>query len=180
MAFYTNFATEFFHTVFTRIFLLRQDPLDLSFWSFLTFLHHGIECIPEKGSTRNKDHHHAGGGGGSTRNKDHLTWGRGWGILVFSIAIGQGSWTCNFFFFEYLYRLVCRLSSSTLKNVCYALRPYAFLLFQTLLGSYVYKIVSCCTGCSFDRWVILIPDDTRQGGGGGVFFKFAHFWREEG
>ena len=22
---------------------LRQDPLDLSFWSFLTFLHHGIE-----------------------------------------------------------------------------------------------------------------------------------------
>ena len=25
--------------------LLRQDPLDLSFWSFLTFLHHGIEEI---------------------------------------------------------------------------------------------------------------------------------------
>ena len=24
---------------------LRQDPLDLSFWSFLTFLHHGIEEI---------------------------------------------------------------------------------------------------------------------------------------
>ena len=23
---------------------LRQDPLDLSFWSFLTFLHHGIFC----------------------------------------------------------------------------------------------------------------------------------------
>ena len=25
--------------------LLRQDPLDLSFWSFLTFLHHGIEKV---------------------------------------------------------------------------------------------------------------------------------------
>ena len=24
---------------------LRQDPLDLSFWSFLTFLHHGIEKV---------------------------------------------------------------------------------------------------------------------------------------
>ena len=24
---------------------LRQDPLDLSFWSFLTFLHHGIAEI---------------------------------------------------------------------------------------------------------------------------------------
>ena len=24
---------------------LRQDPLDLSFWSFLTFLHHGIEEV---------------------------------------------------------------------------------------------------------------------------------------
>ena len=24
---------------------LRQDPLDLSFWSFLTFLHRGIEEI---------------------------------------------------------------------------------------------------------------------------------------
>ena len=24
---------------------LRQDPLGLSFWSFLTFLHHGIEEI---------------------------------------------------------------------------------------------------------------------------------------
>ena len=23
--------------------MLRQDPLDLSFWSFLTFVHHGIE-----------------------------------------------------------------------------------------------------------------------------------------
>ena len=22
---------------------IRQDPLDLGFWSFLTFLHHGIE-----------------------------------------------------------------------------------------------------------------------------------------
>ena len=47
MAFNTNFATEIFHTVFTRGSLLkeslRQDPLDLSFWSFLTFLHHGIE-----------------------------------------------------------------------------------------------------------------------------------------
>ena len=26
-------------------FFLRQDPLDLSFWSILTFLHHGIEEI---------------------------------------------------------------------------------------------------------------------------------------
>ena len=25
--------------------VLRQDPLDLSFWSFLTFLHHGIEEV---------------------------------------------------------------------------------------------------------------------------------------
>ena len=25
--------------------ILRQDPLDLSFWSFLTFLHHGIEEV---------------------------------------------------------------------------------------------------------------------------------------
>ena len=24
---------------------LRQDPLDLSFWSFLTFLHHGIDDV---------------------------------------------------------------------------------------------------------------------------------------
>ena len=24
---------------------LRQDPLDLSFWSFLSFLHHGIEEV---------------------------------------------------------------------------------------------------------------------------------------
>ena len=24
---------------------LRQDPLDLTFWSFLTFLHHGIEKV---------------------------------------------------------------------------------------------------------------------------------------
>ena len=24
---------------------LRQDPLDLSFWSYLTFLHHGIEKV---------------------------------------------------------------------------------------------------------------------------------------
>ena len=24
---------------------LRQDPLDLRFWSFLTFLHHGIEKV---------------------------------------------------------------------------------------------------------------------------------------
>ena len=24
---------------------LRQDPLDLSFWSFLTFWHHGIEEV---------------------------------------------------------------------------------------------------------------------------------------
>ena len=24
---------------------LRQDPLDLIFWSFLTFLHHGIEEV---------------------------------------------------------------------------------------------------------------------------------------
>ena len=30
------------HAVF---FFLRQDPLDLSFWSFLTFLHHGIEEV---------------------------------------------------------------------------------------------------------------------------------------
>ena len=28
-----------------RIANLRQDPLDLSFWSFLTFLHHGIEEV---------------------------------------------------------------------------------------------------------------------------------------
>ena len=26
-------------------FFLRQDPLDLSFWSFSTFLHHGIEKV---------------------------------------------------------------------------------------------------------------------------------------
>ena len=67
MAFYTNFASEFFHTVFTRRFVLKgtlrrdqkvifvkspnsspvvvQDPLDLSFWSFLTFLHHVIEEV---------------------------------------------------------------------------------------------------------------------------------------
>ena len=25
--------------------VLRQDPLDLSFWSFLTFLHHSIEEV---------------------------------------------------------------------------------------------------------------------------------------
>ena len=24
---------------------LRQDPLDLNFWSFLTFLHHGMEDV---------------------------------------------------------------------------------------------------------------------------------------
>ena len=26
-------------------FLIRQDLLDLSFWSFFTFLHHGIERV---------------------------------------------------------------------------------------------------------------------------------------
>ena len=39
----------FFHrySPFSSIFLskLRQDPLDLSFWSFLTFLHHDIENV---------------------------------------------------------------------------------------------------------------------------------------
>ena len=43
-------------------------------------------------------------------------------------------------FFEYFFLLVLRLSSSTSKNVCCALTPYAFLLFHTILGSYVYKI----------------------------------------
>ena len=31
--------------IFLRTSPLRQDPLDLSFWSFLTFLHHGIEEV---------------------------------------------------------------------------------------------------------------------------------------
>ena len=30
---------------YPRLQALRQDPLDLSFWSFLTFLHHGIEKV---------------------------------------------------------------------------------------------------------------------------------------
>ena len=28
-----------------RLSLLKAGPLDLSFWSFLTFLHHGIEEV---------------------------------------------------------------------------------------------------------------------------------------
>ena len=35
--------TIYIHTVVERF--LRQDPLDLSFWSFLTFFHHGIEEV---------------------------------------------------------------------------------------------------------------------------------------
>ena len=31
---------------------LRQDPLDLSFWSFFTFLHHGIEKSREASSVK--------------------------------------------------------------------------------------------------------------------------------
>ena len=60
-----------------------------------------------------------------------------------------------------------RLSSSTSKNECCALTPHAFLLFHTILGSYVYKIGWCCTGYSFNRRVILIPDRRSARGGGG-------------
>ena len=34
-----------FHTKTVFLQDLRQDPLDLSFWSLLTFLHHGIEEV---------------------------------------------------------------------------------------------------------------------------------------
>ena len=53
MAHLTNFSFEFFYEIFTEdaslLFLYhgakKAGPLDLSFWSFLTFLHHGIEEI---------------------------------------------------------------------------------------------------------------------------------------
>ena len=34
-----------FMEIVQRLKKLRQDPLDLSFWSFLTFLHDGIEKV---------------------------------------------------------------------------------------------------------------------------------------
>ena len=42
------FCKHFFSFQLDQIFefcLLRQDPLDLSFWSFLTFLHHSVEKV---------------------------------------------------------------------------------------------------------------------------------------
>ena len=36
---------SFWTSFFVLVFFLRQDPLELSFWSFLTFLHHGIEEV---------------------------------------------------------------------------------------------------------------------------------------
>ena len=39
---YYGFGFLIFRLLFVR---LRQDPLDSSFWSLLTFLHHGIDDI---------------------------------------------------------------------------------------------------------------------------------------
>ena len=39
------FAITSLELFYLLLLLLRQDPLDLSFWSFLTFLHHGIEDV---------------------------------------------------------------------------------------------------------------------------------------
>ena len=42
---YTTNPNKYMKFIFLRTSPLRQDPLDLSFWSFSTFLHHDIEEV---------------------------------------------------------------------------------------------------------------------------------------